>query len=371
MKEFPKVLVVLGTRPEAIKLAPVVIELTKRGVECEVCSTGQHKEMLQQVLDLFELVPEYNLAVMRESQGLTGITASILNGFDSVVEASKPGLIIVQGDTTSAFTGALAGFYHKIPVAHVEAGLRTENIYDPYPEEMNRRLISELASLHFAPTERAKNSLLHESIDSSSIEVVGNTVIDALLFARDKVKGTQNRDLDAALNANKRTILLTTHRRENLGRGMENIFAAVGELLEKFPDTGVVFPVHLNPKIQDLAKKYFGDNQRVHLLQPLSYTDLIYAIGLSFMVLTDSGGIQEEAPSLGKPVLVLRNTTERPEGIEAGTAKLVGISKEAIVREAAELLSSPSAYAEMANTTNPYGDGNASSRIADRILKGI
>ena len=369
MRNNPKALFVLGTRPEAIKLAPVILEFRKRGITCELCSTGQHKEMLQQVFDLFDLSPDYDLKVMREGQGLTGITANILLGFDKVILESRPDIVLVQGDTSSAFTGALGGFYHKIPVVHIEAGLRTETIYDPFPEEMNRRLISKLAALHFAPTERAKKSLLQEGVASGDIEVVGNTVIDALLLTRKKT--TANQELERALKANKRSILLTTHRRENLGEGMENIFAAISELLSAFPDTGIVFPVHLNPVIQDLAKKHLGDNSRAYLMPPLSYTDLVHALDSSFMVMTDSGGIQEEAPSLGKPVLVLRNTTERPEGVEAGTAKLIGVSKDVIVREAKELLANPAAYAEMANAVNPYGDGSASRRIADRILASL
>lgn len=363
-----KIMSVFGTRPEAIKLAPVIHEMEKRGISgYETCLTGQHREMLDQMLKLFKIKNEYDLKIMSDVQSLEQISSRVLLGIEKIFEKSKPDLVLVQGDTTTALMGALAAFYKKIPVAHIEAGLRTSNKYDPFPEEMNRRLITQIANLHFAPTSAALNNLTADGIDRKDIYITGNTVIDALFWVLKQKNTWDNRILEK-IDFNKRVILVTTHRRENLGRGMKQIFKAINSLSKKFLDVTFLFPVHLNPKIRKQAKESLQNNQQVNLIDPLSYSDLVQVLDKCYFVMTDSGGIQEEAPSLGKPVLVLRNTTEREEGIAAGTAKLVGTNASRIETEATMLLSNDSSYKTMANAVNPYGDGTASHKIVDILV---
>jgi len=357
-----KVLIVFGTRPEAIKLCPLVKELRQRDeIETVVCVSGQHKEMLAQVLEVFQISPEYDLQVMQQGQTLFDITVKVLEKIKAVIEAERPDIVIVQGDTTTAFSSALAAFYLRIPVGHVEAGLRTYNLYSPYPEEFNRQAISVLAKYNFAPTEVSKQNLLKEQRDPKTIYVTGNTAIDAL-------KTTIQADyhhpmLDWAADA--RLIMLTAHRRENLGEPIRHIFEAVKRIVQDFDDVKVIYPVHMNPAIREAAKTILGDVERVRIIEPLDVVDFHNFLARSYLILTDSGGIQEEAPSLGKPVLVLRDTTERPEGVSAGTLKLVGTNADAIYNETARLLGDATAYQQMSTVANPYGDGQASKRIAD------
>lgn len=360
-----KVMTIFGTRPEAIKMAPLVLELQRRDTTFEpiVTVTAQHREMLDQVLTIFDITPDYDLNMMKHGQTLAQIAARAVDGLDDIMKKARPDIVLVHGDTSTTFAASLAAYYNEIPVGHVEAGLRTWNKYAPYPEEMNRQLTGVLADLHFAPTEQAKQNLIQENKPDDRIFVTGNTAIDAL---KTTVKESYaNPILDKA--ASKRLVLLTAHRRENLGENMEHMFRAIKLLVETHDDIHVIYPVHLNPKVRSVADAILGDDERIQLIEPLDVIDFHNIAAKSHLILTDSGGIQEEAPSLGVPVLVLRDTTERPEGIEAGTLKLVGTNEDVIFREAHELLSRPEAYAKMAKASNPYGDGKASARIADMI----
>jgi UDP-N-acetylglucosamine 2-epimerase (non-hydrolysing) len=359
-----KVLLSFGTRPEAIKMAPLVKVLEETGIFKVVTAvTAQHRQMLDRVLELFAIKPQYDLNIMQSNQTLTDITVKVLHGLDDILEREKPDLILVHGDTTTTFAGSLAAFYRRIPVGHVEAGLRTHNTYSPYPEEMNRKLTGCLTDLHFAPTAAAKANLLNEGVESDSITVTGNTVIDALLQTLEQPFRFETEPLGRIDFTRKKVILVTAHRRENLGEPMRHIFSAVAEIVAANPDTEVVFPVHLNPKVRELTRKFLGDRERIHLIEPLDYQPFAHLINQSYLVLTDSGGIQEEAPALGKPVLVLRDTTERPEAVHAGTVKLVGTDRERIIHETNQLLNCREAYLKMANAVNPYGDGRAAERI--------
>ena len=361
-----KVLTIFGTRPEAIKMAPVVKELKEENnIDCKVCVTAQHREMLDQVLNVFDIKPDYDLNIMKKGQTLGEITSRVLNGLEEVIVKESPNLILVHGDTTTTFSAALAAFYHKVDIGHVEAGLRTYNKYSPYPEEMNRQMVSDLADIHFAPTEESKNNLIKENKNKENIFVTGNTAIDALKTT--VVENYNNEILDWASDS--RIILLTAHRRENLGNPMINIFKAVDRITKEYDDVKVIYPIHLNPKIREYADNVLKDNERVKLINPLEVVDFHNFINKSYLILTDSGGIQEEAPSLGKPVLVLRDTTERPEGIEAGTLELVGTNEEIIYKKTKELLDNKEKYDRMSNAINPYGDGMASRRIVDIILE--
>ncbi len=364
-----KVMNVFGTRPEAIKMAPVVQRLQKtEGIKTIVAVTAQHREMLDQVLELFQIKPDYDLDIMKEGQTLSDITVRVLKGLEEVMEKERPDMILVHGDTSTTFVAALAGFYQQIKVGHVEAGLRTYNKYSPFPEEMNRHLTGVLTDLHFAPTLNSKNNLLAENVPVDRVFVTGNTVIDALLeTVRDDYQ-FQIPELTRIDFTNKKIVLLTAHRRENLGEGMENIFKAVRELIKTEEKIEVIFPVHLNPLVRDKANEILGGLERIHLIEPLDYLPFANLLFQSCLVLTDSGGLQEEAPSLGKPVLVLRDTTERPEAVEAGTVRLVGLDQETIYSTARELLNEENKYQEMAGSVNPYGDGRASDRIVNRIL---
>ena len=358
-------MIVFGTRPEAIKMCPLVNELkSRKGIQTVVCVTGQHREMLDQVLNVFNVVPDYDLCIMQPRQTLFDITSKVLGNMQSVLADEKPDVVLVHGDTTTTFVSALACFYMKIPVGHVEAGLRTYNIYSPYPEEYNRQAVSLISKYNFAPTELARQHLLDEKKDPDSIYVTGNTAIDAL---KTTVKDTYTHEyLDWAKGS--RLILLTAHRRENLGRPMKNIFSAVKDIAEEFEDIKVLYPIHMNPDIRQTAQKIFGNNDRILMIEPLDVIDFHNFMARAYMVLTDSGGVQEEAPSLGKPVLVLRDTTERPEGVAAGTLKLVGTNRDDIYCAFKELLTDNEAYKKMSIAANPYGDGFASNRIANILL---
>lgn len=358
--------IIIGTRPEAIKLAPIVIEFRKiKKFNTRVILTGQHIEMVKQVIDLFNINTDINLNIMREKQSLKDLTCNILDGLTNEFKLNKPALVIIQGDTTTAFAAALAAFYNKIPVGHVEAGLRTNNIYDPFPEEANRRLISQIATLHFAPTKNSLNNLKISGI-KENIFITGNTVIDSLLFISRKKKGT--RFLNNIKSDNKRIILTTIHRRENWGKNIQNILKAIKEILVYYPDVYIIIPLHKNKIVRDPIKKFLGKNDRVNLCEPLDYEELIEVMKFCTFILTDSGGIQEEAPSLKKPVLVLRNTTEREEAIMAGTAKLIGTKTENIVREIKNLLDDKEYYNSMISKKNPFGDGDASIRILEKCM---
>ena len=363
-----KILCVVGTRPEAIKMAPVVLALQKEtGVEVKTVATAQHREMLDQVLNLFKIVPEYDLNLMRPGQDLTDITSNVLLGMRDVLRQWRPDWVLVHGDTTTTCSAAQAAYYEKIPVGHVEAGLRTGNIYSPWPEEMNRRIAGVITTLHFAPTTLARENLLKENVPAERIRVTGNTVIDALHAVVARIKGDATLELTLAdqfrfLTPGKRLILVTGHRRENFGDGFERICQALLELGEQ-ADVEILNPVHLNPNVQEPVRRVLGNCPNVHLIEPLDYLPFVYLMNRSYLIITDSGGVQEEAPSLGKPVLVMRDTTERPEAVEAGTVKLVGTDTEAIVREATTLLNDSNAYDTMSRAHNPYGDGQASGRI--------
>ena len=359
-----KVMLVFGTRPEAIKMCPLVKELNSRqNIETVVCVTGQHREMLQQVLDAFDVVPKYNLNIMKDKQTLFDVTVNILESIKEVLECEKPDIVLVHGDTSTTFVTALACFYMQIPVGHVEAGLRTYNIYSPYPEEFNRQAVSIIAKYNFAPTNTAKQNLINEGKSENSIFVTGNTAIDALkTTVRDNYTHPV---LDWAKGS--RLILLTAHRRENLGEPLKHIFRAILRVVNEVLDIKVVYPIHMNPVVRNTASEVFGDNERIKLIEPLDVLDFHNFINKSFLILTDSGGVQEEAPSLGKPVLVLRNTTERPEGVATGTLKLVGTDEETVYNEFLKLLCDRDEYAKMAKASNPYGDGLASKRIADLL----
>lgn len=362
-----RILLVFGTRPEAIKMAPLVRALKKRpNAEVITCVTAQHRQMLDQVLEWFEITPDYDLDLMRPNQTLAGLTARALEGVSEVVKTTQPDVVLSQGDTTTAMTAAMAAFYQRVTFGHVEAGLRTGDIYNPFPEEANRRLISVMTQYHFAPTETSRQSLLAENIPPNSIYVTGNTVIDALQWT---VARSHTLNLGLPLdNPNERLILVTAHRRESFGSEFESICRALRQIVEQNPDVRLIYPVHLNPNVQEPVRRILGDVERIHLIDPLAYPDTAHLMARSTLVITDSGGIQEEAPALGKPVLVMRKTTERPEAVEAGTAKLVGTDTSAIVNMAQELLHDPAAYAAMANAVSPYGDGHASERIADILL---
>jgi UDP-N-acetylglucosamine 2-epimerase (non-hydrolysing) len=366
MKSRIKIAVVFGTRPEAIKLAPVVLALSKdKRFHALTIVTGQHRQMLDQVLNLFHISPAYDLGVMTEKQSLTRIVSRSVDRLDKVLREVRPDAVLVQGDTSSTFVASLAAFYNRIPVGHVEAGLRTEDRWQPFPEEINRRLTSVLADWHFAPTEIARHNLLREKIKSKSIFVTGNTVVDAFRLALHNIK--LNLKLPMAF-AGKRIILVTAHRRENHGESMKSICLAISELVHRFPEVAIVFPVHLNPEVRKVVFPFLSKHERVWLTDPLDYFQNVQIIRQSTLILTDSGGIQEEAPILGKPVLILRNTTERPEGVREGVARLVGTKKTRIVQEASKLLSDPQAYRRAATVANPYGDGKAAKRIVDYLL---
>ena len=363
-----KVMTIFGTRPEAIKMAPLVKELEKEEeLESIVAVTAQHREMLDQVLELFAINPDYDLDIMKAGQSLTEISVRVLEGLEKVLKEVQADLVLVHGDTSTTFLAALAAFYQQIKIGHVEAGLRTYNKYSPFPEEMNRQLAGVLADLHFAPTAAARENLLKENIPAGRIFVTGNTVIDALLQTVREDYRFNDDILDGIDFAGRKVILLTAHRRENLGQPMEEIFKAVRRLVEENPELELVFPVHLNPAVRQVATAVLGNMDRVHLIEPLDYEPFVNLMARCYLVLTDSGGIQEEAPGLGKPVLVLRNTTERPEAIAAGTVRLVGTDAEKIYQAATELIRDEEEYARMANAVNPYGDGQAARRIVRRI----
>ncbi|WP_066387571.1 non-hydrolyzing UDP-N-acetylglucosamine 2-epimerase [Neobacillus mesonae] len=366
MENQLKVMTVFGTRPEAIKMAPLVKELEKHNDEIKsiVTVTAQHREMLDQVLNIFEITPDYDLNIMKDRQTLIDVTTRCLERLNQVLAEEKPDIVLVHGDTTTTFVASLAAFYHSIPIGHVEAGLRTYNKYSPYPEEMNRQMTGVLADLHFAPTGQSKQNLIIENKKEESIFITGNTAIDAL---KTTVKANYSHPVLEKLGQD-RLILMTAHRRENLGKPMENMFRAIKRLVEKHDDVQVVYPVHMNPVVREIANRVLGNDERIHLIEPLDVIDFHNFASHAYLILTDSGGVQEEAPSLGVPVLVLRDTTERPEGIAAGTLKLAGINEETIFEMADELLSDPIAHDKMSKSSNPYGDGVASQRIVEAIL---
>ena len=368
-KDMIKVMSVFGTRPEAIKMAPLVKVLEQtEGIESIVCVTAQHREMLDQVLEIFDLHPKYDLNIMQSRQTLAGITTRALTGLEEVMAEEKPDIVLVHGDTSTTFAGALAAYYNQVKVGHVEAGLRTYDKYQPFPEEMNRRLTGALTDLHFAPTKLAKEHLLKENIDADGIFITGNTVIDALAHTIEENYTFHEEELNTIDFKGKRVIAMTAHRRENLGQPLENICHAVKRIVEDFPDVEVVYAVHKNPAVVEPVHRILGNNPRIHLTDPLDLKDMHNLMCRSFFVMTDSGGLQEEVPSMGKPVLVLRNVTERPEGVEAGTLKLAGTDEETIYAMAKELLTDTEVYESMAQAKNPFGDGNASKRIAAAIL---
>jgi UDP-N-acetylglucosamine 2-epimerase (non-hydrolysing) len=364
-----KILCVFGTRPEAIKMSPVIRELRKHpaSVKVRVCVTGQHREMLDQVLRLFEITPDHDLDIMRPDQSLTAVTAAALTGLDAVIAAERPEWVVVQGDTTTAMAAALVAFYHRARIAHVEAGLRSWNRAHPFPEEANRRLADDLADLHFAPTDIARQNLLREGLDGSTVIVTGNTVIDALHWVAELPAPI---DLDTLSPRNgARLLLVTAHRRESFGSAMEQICLALRDLATRYGDSvRIVYPVHLNPHVGEPVHRLLGDLPNIALVAPLDYLRLVHLMKRAYLVLTDSGGIQEEAPGLGKPVLVLREVTERPEAVTAGTARVVGTSRERVVREAARLLDDSAEYARMAHAANPFGDGHAAERVVAALL---
>ncbi len=360
-----KVMTIFGTRPEAIKMAPLVKELEKRKeIESIVCVTAQHREMLDQVLKVFNIKPDYDLNIMKQGQTLSEITSRVLLGLEEVIKEVKPNIILVHGDTTTTFAGTLAAFYNNVDIGHVEAGLRTWNKYSPFPEEMNRQMVDCMTDMYFAPTEVSKNNLLIQGINEDKIYITGNTAIDAMQYT---VKDAYNNDIFDWVGEDK-LILLTAHRRENLGEPMKNIFKAVKRLVTDIPNIKVVYPIHLNPNIRKIADEVIGNNEKIKIIEPLEVIDFHNFINKSYLILTDSGGIQEEAPSLGKPVLVLRDTTERPEGISAGTLKLVGTNEEIIYNETKLLLENIDEYEKMSKSSNPYGDGLASKKIVDAIV---
>ena len=381
-----KVLLVFGTRPEAIKMAPLVMELQKQKerIETVVCVTGQHREMLDQVLKIFDIKPDYDLNIMKQGQDLYDVTARVLTGMRDVLKEVKPDVVLVHGDTTTSTAAALAAFYQQIPVGHVEAGLRTHNIYSPWPEEMNRLLTGRLATYHFSPTPLSRNNLIKESVDDRNIIITGNTVIDALYWVVDKIKNNKELDYELEdilskagydvnrLNNGKKLVLITGHRRENFGDGFINMCTAIKDLTVKYPDLDFVYPMHLNPNVRKPIHEVFGENlsglKNMFFIEPLEYLSFVYLMEKSSIVLTDSGGIQEEAPGLGKPVLVMRDTTERPEALDAGTVKLVGTDYNKIVNEVSSLIDDKAAYEKMSKAVNPYGDGLACGRIVNALL---
>lgn len=361
-----KVMLVFGTRPEAIKMCPLVNELkTRNELETIVCVTGQHRQMLDQVLEAFNVVPDYDLSIMKEKQTLFDVTTNILNRIKEVLETEKPDVVLVHGDTSTTFVTALACFYLQIPVGHVEAGLRTYNIYSPYPEEFNRQAVSIISKFNFAPTELSKQNLLNEGKDESTIYVTGNTAIDALKTT--VRKDYTHPELEWAKDS--KLIMITAHRRENLGEPMKNMFRAIKRVMDEHPDVKAIYPIHMNPVVRETANEILGNDDRIHIIEPLEVLDFHNFLSRSYMILTDSGGIQEEAPSLGKPVLVMRDTTERPEGIKAGTLKLVGTNEETIYNNFKLLLENKEEYDKMSKASNPYGDGHTCERIADILIK--
>ena len=372
-----KVLVVFGTRPEAIKMAPLIKQLQSHSsISTKVCVTAQHREMLDQVLELFQIIPDYDLNIMKPGQTLADVTTNILNGLSPILINDRPDVVLVHGDTATTFATSLAAYYQKIKVGHVEAGLRTGDIYSPWPEEANRRLTGVLSTYHFAPTQTSHDNLIKENVDATCICVTGNTVIDALLAVVSKLQQPHDIKINllkefAFLSEDRKVILVTGHRRENFGSGFENICQALKQIANQFPDVDIVYPVHLNPNVQEPVKRILSSVNNIHLIQPLDYLPFVYLMNKSHIILTDSGGIQEEAPSLGKPVLVMRDTTERPEAVEAGTVKLVGTHTSTIVSNIASLLTDPHEYEQMSIAHNPYGDGQASQRIIDFLLENI
>lgn len=361
-----KVMTIFGTRPEAIKMAPLVKELeSRKEIECIVCVTAQHREMLDQVLNIFDIKPKYDLNIMKTGQTLTEITSRVLTGLDEVIKKEQPNIILVHGDTTTTFAGALAAFYNQVDIGHVEAGLRTWDKYSPFPEEANRQMVDRITDMFFAPTEVSKGNLLKEDVNEDKIYITGNTAIDAMKYT---VSENYNNELFDWIGEDK-FILLTAHRRENLGEPMYNIFSAIKRIVLENKDVKVIYPIHMNPRIRAIADEVIGDIDRIKIIEPLEVVDFHNFINRSYLILTDSGGIQEEAPSLGKPVLVLRNTTERPEGIEAGTLKLVGTDEDIIVDETNKLLNNIDEYNKMSKASNPYGDGTASMQIVDAIIE--
>ena len=370
-----KVLVVFGTRPEAIKMAPLVKQLQSHSsIITKVCVTAQHRQMLDQVLDLFNITPDYDLNIMKPGQTLADVTTNILNGLSPILINDRPDIVLVHGDTATTFATSLAAYYQKIKVGHVEAGLRTGDIYSPWPEEANRRLTGVLSTYHFAPTQTSLNNLVKENVDTSCICVTGNTVIDALLSVVNKLQQPNNLPTQISkefsfVSEDRKIILVTGHRRENFGSGFENICQALKQIANQFPDVDIVYPVHLNPNVQEPVNRILSSVNNIHLIQPLDYLPFVYLMNKSHIILTDSGGIQEEAPSLGKPVLVMRDTTERPEAVVAGTVKLVGTRTSSIVSNIVTLLTNSNEYEQMSIAHNPYGDGQASQRIIDFLLE--
>lgn len=371
-----KIFVIFGTRPEAIKLAPVILALRQNpGAKVKVCVTGQQREMLDQVLKAFGILADYDINIMKPSQSLTGITTSVLSGLEPLLEKEQPDLVLVHGDTSTTLAASLAAYYQKIPVGHIEAGLRTGNIYSPWPEEINRRLTGSLAQYHFAPTDKSKENLLREGVSSANIFVTGNTVIDALFHIVERLATdtSLSATLDLQFNfldATKKLILVTGHRRENFGCGFDAICSALSKLADR-SDIQIVYPVHLNPNVREPVHRILGNHSHIYLTKPLDYIPFIYLMQKSYLVLTDSGGIQEEAPSLGKPVLVMRETTERPEAVQAGTVKLVGTDTNQIIKQVNYLLDDQSVYEAMSFSHNPYGDGKASQRIASCLFRNL
>ena len=364
------ILFIFGTRPEAIKLAPVIKELKKEKIfEVKICVTAQHRQMLDQTLEIFEIKSDFDLNIMKNNQDLYDLTSNILIGLNEIFKDYQPDLVFVHGDTTTTLVASLASYYKKIPIAHIEAGLRTNNIYSPFPEEINRQLTSRLSKYHFAPTETSKNNLIKEGIDEKTIFITGNTVIDALLYVVKKVESKEV-IIDGYKITNRKIVLITGHRRENFGEGFLNICEAIKELALKHEYIDFVYPVHLNPNVQKPVFELLSGIANVYLIKPLDYEQFVYLMNKSYIIITDSGGVQEEAPSLGKPVLVMRNTTERPEAVKAGTVKLVGTDKEKIYKEVNNLITNKNTYEQMSKAINPYGDGNASKRI-NEILKNI
>ena len=361
-----KVMSIFGTRPEAIKMAPLVKELEKREeIESIVCVTAQHRQMLDQVLETFDIKPDYDLDIMKQGQTLSDITSRVLHGLEDIIKEVKPNIILVHGDTTTTFAGALAAFYNQVDIGHVEAGLRTNDKYSPYPEEMNRQMVDCMTDMYFAPTILSKQNLIDENIDESKIYITGNTAIDAMATT---VKEDYTHPELEWIKDNERLILVTAHRRENLGEPMRHIFKAIRRIVDEFNDVKVLYPIHLNPKVREVAHEVFDGCDRVKLIEPLEVFDFHNFINKCYMIMSDSGGVQEEAPSLGKPVLVLRDTTERPEGIDAGTLKLVGTDENNIYNEAKTLLTNKEEYEKMSKASNPYGDGHASERIVNAII---
>ena len=364
-----KIMTVFGTRPEGVKMAPIIKEIQKRkDIEQVVCITAQHRQMLDQVINLFEVKPDYDLDIFKAGQSLTDITTNSLKGLEDIIKEEKPDILLVQGDTTTVFAGALAAFYQKVRIGHVEAGLRSGNLYSPYPEEANRKLTGIVTDFHFAPTNANRENLLKEGYPEEKIFITGNTVIDALKYAVKENYIFEDERLNNIDFENKRVILLTSHRRENLGKPMENIFNAVKDAISLFDDVLVVFPVHLNPKVREIANSVFADNPKVLLTEPLDYAPFTNIMAKIYLAVTDSGGLQEEAPALGKPVLVVREETERPEGVDAGTAKLVGTEYKDVYDNLVKLLEDDHEYEKMAKAVNPYGDGTASKIIVDVIV---